>query len=263
MTGGTQVRIAAVSDIHGNLPALEAVVADIARHHVDQVVNLGDCLSGPLWPAETADWLIELGWPTLAGNHERQMLGPGAATLDNGDGFAASSISAAHRDWLKGLPPAMTLGDDLFLCHGTPDNDDGYWLHRGRPGAMRKATPDEIIPHATSHGLALCGHTHVSRRVILGDGRMIANPGSVGLPAFDDHDLVPDPYGADHPTSLLPDRRIERGRMAGDVADGRVRHRACRAPRRGQWPVRLGLYTQDRKAPAVIFTHMYCIYKRY
>jgi predicted phosphodiesterase len=183
--------IAAVSDIHGNLPALEAVVADIAHHHVDQVVNLGDCLSGPLWPAETADCLIELGWPTLAGNHERQMLSPGAASLDNGDGFAASSISAAHRDWPKGLPPVMTLGNDLFLCHGTPDGDDEYWLHRGKPGAMRKATPDEIAPHATSHGLALCGHTHVSRVVSLGDGRMIANPGSVGLPAFDDHELVP------------------------------------------------------------------------
>jgi len=183
--------IAAVSDIHGNLPALEAVVADIEHLHVDQVVNLGDCLSGPLWPAETADWLIKLNWPTLAGNHERQMLSPDAASLDNGDGFAASSISAAHRDWLAGLPPVMTLGDDLFLCHGTPGGDDGYWLHRGGPGAMRKATLDEIAPYATSHGLALCGHTHVSRCVTLDDGRMIANPGSVGLPAFDDHEPVP------------------------------------------------------------------------
>jgi predicted phosphodiesterase len=191
MTGGTRVRIAAVSDIHGNLPALEAVVADIGRHHIDQVVNLGDCLSGPLWPAETADWLIELDWPTLAGNHERQMLGPGAASLDNGDGFAAASISATHRDWLAGLPPVMTLSDDLFLCHGTPDGDDDYWLHRGKPGAMRKATLDEIAPSATSHLLALCGHTHVSRVVTLGDGRMIANPGSVGLPGFDEDELVP------------------------------------------------------------------------
>jgi predicted phosphodiesterase len=249
MTGGTQVRIAAVSDIHGNLPALEAVVADIARHHVDQVVNLGDCLSGPLWPAETADWLIELGWPTLAGNHERQMLGPGAATLDNGDGFAASSISAAHRDWLKGLPPAMSLGDDLFLCHGTPDNDDGYWLHRGRPGAMRKATPDEIIPHATSHGLALCGHTHVSRRVILGDGRMIANPGSVGLPAFDDHDLVPDHMGPIIPQAcyLIAELNAEGWRVTLRTVAYDIERAARRAEANGRFGWTYTLRTGKRR----------------
>jgi len=94
------VRIAAVSDIHGNLPALEAVLADIARSHVDQVVNLGDCLSGPLWPAETCDRLMELGWPALAGNHERRMMEPGAASRDDADGFAAR----------PGSPPLTVTG---------------------------------------------------------------------------------------------------------------------------------------------------------
>src|SRR3954454_1533679 len=110
------VRIAAVSDIHGNLPALDAVMADIARNHVDQVVNLGDCFSGPLWPAETCDRLMELGWPALAGNHERRMMEPGAASRDNADGFAAARLTPDHGNWIASLPSTMILRDDLFVC---------------------------------------------------------------------------------------------------------------------------------------------------
>lgn len=68
------VRIAIVSDIHGNLAALEAVALDIQRRGVDAVVNLGDSLSGPLLPRETAEFLMAKGWLSLAGNHERQLL---------------------------------------------------------------------------------------------------------------------------------------------------------------------------------------------
>ena len=68
------MRIAFVSDIHGNLPALEAVAADIHRRGADRVVNLGDNLSGPLLPRETAQWLMASDWLSLAGNHERQVL---------------------------------------------------------------------------------------------------------------------------------------------------------------------------------------------
>ena len=76
------MRIAFVTDIHGNLAALEAVVADCTRRAVSRVVNLGDSLSGPLLPAETADDLMSRDWFHLAGNHERQILrhGPGRPT---------------------------------------------------------------------------------------------------------------------------------------------------------------------------------------
>jgi hypothetical protein len=67
------VRIAAISDAHGNLPALDAVMADIAGQRVD-VVNLGDLLSGAVQPRETADRLVELDLATVAGNHERQLM---------------------------------------------------------------------------------------------------------------------------------------------------------------------------------------------
>lgn len=68
------MKIAIISDIHGNLLALQAVLADIALQGVDQTVNLGDSLSGPLQPAETADLLMAKDFVTIKGNHERQLL---------------------------------------------------------------------------------------------------------------------------------------------------------------------------------------------
>lgn len=68
------MRIAILADIHGNLPALEAVADDLDRRGVDAVVNLGDSLSGPLLPRETAQFLMARDWLHLAGNHERQLL---------------------------------------------------------------------------------------------------------------------------------------------------------------------------------------------
>ena len=66
--------IAVFSDIHGNLPALEACHADAVARGCTAFLNLGDIVSGPLWPRETADWLMRQDWPTIAGNHERQLL---------------------------------------------------------------------------------------------------------------------------------------------------------------------------------------------
>ena len=66
------MRLAILADIHGNLLALEAVLADVATRHVDLTVNLGDLVSGPLQPRETADLLMSLNLPTICGNHERK-----------------------------------------------------------------------------------------------------------------------------------------------------------------------------------------------
>src|SRR6266704_67511 len=68
------MKLAVLSDIHGNLPALEAVVADAEGRGCTAFVNLCDILSGPLWPCETADSLMPRGWSTISGNHERQLL---------------------------------------------------------------------------------------------------------------------------------------------------------------------------------------------
>ena len=176
------MRIAVVSDIHGNLPALLAVVADFTRRGVDQVVNLGDSLSGPLLPKETARYLMAQNWVHLAGNHERQVLNlndsSGAA-----DRYTHSQLSRTEFEWMASLPFVRPLNDDVLLCHGTPTSDITYLLQT----ADQSATPSEIATRLgpVNESLVLCGHTHVPRSVRSG-GTLIVNPGSVGLPAYAD-----------------------------------------------------------------------------
>ena len=180
------MRFAAVSDIHGNLPALEAVILDMARQNVETVVNLGDSLSGPLWPVETAERLMALGWPSLAGNHERQLLCLPIEAMGPTDAATARLLPPHVFGWLASLPPRLELAGDVLLCHGTPGSDHTYWLHKGRRGQMREASLSEIAEEASAHRLTLCGHTHLPRAITLPDGRCIANPGSLGLAAYED-----------------------------------------------------------------------------
>jgi predicted phosphodiesterase len=202
------MRLAVLSDIHGNLPALEAVRAEIAAERFDLVVNLGDIVSGPLWPRETAARLMALGWPTIAGNHERQALATLACAPADGppddDAFAAAALGPAELGWLRSLPAeAALLGGAVHLVHGTARSDLEPLLETviagatadGHPG-IRAATPAEIharvvrFAQDAAVSLVLCGHSHVPRGVVLarGDSRLsplvIVNPGSVGRPAY-------------------------------------------------------------------------------
>lgn len=187
------MRIAAVSDIHGNLPALKAVLADVARRGADLVVNLGDILSGPLLPAETADFLVPLDLPTIRGNHERQVLTHARERMGPSDAYAADHITGRHRAWLEGLPATMWLADDVFLCHGAPAGDLIYFLEEVDPdGAVHPASPEQVEARAGDcpARLILCGHTHTPRVARLNDGRLVVNPGSVGLQAYFDDNPV-------------------------------------------------------------------------
>ncbi len=188
------MRLAVVSDIHGNLPALEAVLAEIGREKVDRVVNLGDIVSGPLWPRETASRLRTLEWPTIRGNHERQLLTQPADRMGAADAFARARLGDDDLRWLAALPATLDLGDGIWCCHGTPASDLRYFLESvtpdlGRDGSpgVRAATAAEVAERlgAVSAPLVLCGHTHMPR-VAHSGGTLVVNPGSVGLPAFDD-----------------------------------------------------------------------------
>jgi predicted phosphodiesterase len=186
-------RIAVLSDIHGNLPALEAVAVDAALRGCTGFVNLGDSLSGPLWPAETADWLIARGWPTIAGNHERQLLEVPLDRMNASDGFTRPLLSPAVLGWLASLPATLALGE-LFLCHGTPRSDVEHFLETIEPEGLRRASEAEVTERLGGQGaaLSLCGHSHIQGTLRLADGRHVANPGSVGLQAF--HDDQPHAY---------------------------------------------------------------------
>ncbi|PLR31655.1 YfcE family phosphodiesterase [Chimaeribacter californicus] len=194
-------RLAALSDIHGNLAALEAVLADIAGQAVDAVVNLGDCLSGALQPAETADRLMALGLPTIKGNHERQLLTGTPETLGLSDQHAHRALRAEHWAWLESLPAELTLDGDIRLVHGVPGNDLTYFLEEVTAQGVQPASPERIAARAqgVAASLILCGHTHLPRRVPLADGRLVVNPGSVGLQAYEDDHPFPHQMEAGSP----------------------------------------------------------------
>lgn len=183
------MRIAAISDVHGNLPALDAVLGDLAGQSVDLVVNLGDLLSGALQPAETADRLMALGLPTVAGNHERQLLTFDPEHMGASDRLAHGSVTDRHRTWLAGLPMTLEPADGVLAFHGSPTDDLDYLLQTVDPSGARPATEQEVLDRlgpAADVPLLLCGHTHLQRALRLPTGALVVDAGSVGLPAYDD-----------------------------------------------------------------------------
>jgi 3',5'-cyclic AMP phosphodiesterase CpdA len=88
------MRLAVISDVHGDLRALEAVLADIKGRGVDITVNLGDCVTGPLWPKETFEVLQSLALPTVRGNHDRWIEELADAQLSHAGKFARAALQA-------------------------------------------------------------------------------------------------------------------------------------------------------------------------
>ena len=188
------MRVAVLADAHGNLLALEAVLADLrARVAPDLVVNLGDLFTGPFDPSGSADVQIGLGCPTLAGNHERNLL-EGDDTSPS-VAFARPRLLAAHLDWIKALPKTLRFMDgEVFACHGSPAGGDlDYLLEDVGSGRPLLASESAIKPRLEGIGparLVLCGHTHMPRVVQVGDV-LVVNPGSIGMPAYTDDSPVP------------------------------------------------------------------------
>ena len=87
------MRIAVIADSHGNLLAVESVLADIERRDVDRTINLGDCVSGPLWPREVCDLLIVRDDLNIRGNHDRWASGPDPARMGASDRYAYSQLN--------------------------------------------------------------------------------------------------------------------------------------------------------------------------
>jgi predicted phosphodiesterase len=187
------MKIAALSDIHGNLFALDAVLEDVRSRGVDITVNLGDILSGALLPAETAERLMALELPTIRGNHERQVLAGDPERMGPSDRHACDALGAAQRAWIAQLPAVLRPADGVFMCHATPDNDFDCYLEDLVDGELRPAPVGRVEERSRGcdAALILCGHSHIPRVMRLRTGQLVVNPGSVGIQAYQGHDPAP------------------------------------------------------------------------
>ena len=181
------MRVAALYDIHGNLPALEAVMDDVRRAGIDTVVVGGDVLPGPM-PRETIEFLqsVDLPIECIFGNGDREVLSS-LAGIDSGlpEQFRevirwnGEQLSKKQRELIKDWPAQVHrkvagLGDVRF-CHATPRNDTEIFT---------RLTPEErLVPvfEGVSAAVVVCGHTHMQFDRMVGPIRVV-NAGSVGMP---------------------------------------------------------------------------------
>jgi len=182
-------QIAIISDIHGNRRALEAVLDDIDGRGIDRIVNLGDCLYGPLDPAGTADILMRRDIPTVRGNEDRIIIEPAEESGHSPSlHFVRERLNPDHFQWLESLEETAAVYGEFFLCHGSPGRDTEYLLREVLETGVVLRSSEELATKLASYEkpVILCGHDHVPCIVSLPDGKLIVNPGSVGLPAYSD-----------------------------------------------------------------------------
>lgn len=176
--------LAILADVHGNRWALEAVLQDIDRRGIQQIVNLGDHLTGPLDPAGTANLLSTRKMLSISGNDDR-VLFTSREELTASQRYTRDQLTPAHLQWLHALPATTIVADELFVCHGDAF-DAPYLLEEvENSGVYLRSTPAiEASVADIAQPVILCGHSHVPRTVSLPQGKLIINPGSVGLPAY-------------------------------------------------------------------------------
>jgi putative phosphoesterase len=183
------MRLAIISDIHGNLLALETVVADLRARGVDTVVNLGDCVTSPLWPRETFELLETLSWPTVRGNHDRRLVEEARDKMSPTVAFTSDSLTSDQRQTLGALPTALEVDGDVFAVHGTPSSDTEYLLEDAVDGRLLPATAFTLGQRIGDRreSLILCGHSHHQHVAHAPGNRLVVNPGSVGCPRYADN----------------------------------------------------------------------------
>lgn len=182
-----QYRIAFISDVHGNSLALRAVLADIKRRNVDQIINMGDTVYGPIDPKGTAKLLRESGMIHIRGNQDRVLLEEHAVPSESMQ-FVISQLSDDDLNWIREMPTTLVVHNEIFLCHATPGSDETYLVESvTENGVSLRALPDISEELASvAQPVVVCGHSHIPRTTFLPNGKLIINPGSVGLPAYED-----------------------------------------------------------------------------
>ncbi|MCC6930113.1 MAG: metallophosphoesterase family protein [Gemmatimonadaceae bacterium] len=226
------MRIAALYDIHGNLPALEAVLADVRDAAVDLVVMGGDVLPGPM-PHESLAALAALaaladdGVALLAirGNGDRTVLEARRGTISpevpapihDVMRWNAAQLTPHDAAWMEGWPTTATVEHDalgrILFCHATPRSDTEIFTQRTAEARIAPAFD------GVDAALVVCGHTHMTfDRTIA--GRRVVNAGSVGMP-----------FGETGARWLLIDRDVEFRHTTYDLDAAAARIRTTAYPR--------------------------------
>jgi putative phosphoesterase len=168
------VRVAALYDVHGNLPALEAVLAEVEREGVDEIVFGGDIASGPL-PRETIE--LVTGLPSsrfVRGNADRLSSPAMSPEWDAARGWVEQQLDEGQIAWLAQLPFSVVLDDTLYV-HATPQDDETV---------ITELTSDERLAEVLAgvdERRVVAGHTHMQLRRQVADVEFV-NAGSVGMP---------------------------------------------------------------------------------
>jgi predicted phosphodiesterase len=246
------VRIAAIYDIHANLPALEAVLQEIRQANVDCVVVGGDVVPGPL-PRETIQSLLDLDIPAqfIHGNGDREVLAQMSGVETDWYRTApeqwrepvrwtAQQLDPQHQRLLEDWPPTCRimipgLGDVLF-CHATPRNDTEIFT---------RLTPDDrLLPIFEGLGVSVvvCGHTHMQFDRMIGTTRVV-NAGSVGMP-----------FGESRADWLLLDSDVQLRNTRYDLARAADRVRSTTYPQAEDFASRNILHPPSEEETLAVFT---------
>lgn len=184
-------KIAVISDVHSNIYALEAVLRDMDQKNVDRIVNLGDSLIGPVDPAASAERMMALPNTIHVMGNGDEMLLQDIKRSESYD-FTKPLLSRSMLEWLRTFHPQWVDGNMLFL-HGSPHSNHAYLMEKITPEGMVPKSLEELDLELSmvQQDYIICGHSHLSKSVCLPSGKLIINPGSVGLPAYTDEKPYP------------------------------------------------------------------------
>ena len=166
---------AILSDIHGNLPALESVLEDMAKYNIDKVISLGDVSGYYPFINEVIELLRKHKAVNLIGNHDRYIIDntecPRSTSANACLSYQKSVITDENRVWLSKSSASIVSGDTSYVHGGWDDPEDEY-LYKISPSYFERFNQKYFF----------CGHTHVQKHIKLNNGQSFTNPGSVGQP---------------------------------------------------------------------------------
>ncbi len=183
------MKFAVISDIHGNMFALEAVLKDIKQNNVDKIFCLGDlAMAGPE-PNKTIDFVKKQDWTIIQGNTDNMIVNfseelynkvhAGAPIMANALRYDVKEISAENVEYLKNLPEQKSIKLEnvkMLLVHGSPrKNDENIF-----PDLLMEKV-EEIVENV-AESVVFCGHTHIPCGYQTNSKKTIVNVGSVGRP---------------------------------------------------------------------------------